>query len=73
MVTKSLPARAWRIGDILVSQLGPDRRITLHRLEGAPALAVVQFASITGETRYPVEHTEYIQRQPARLSSGSIN
>jgi len=62
VVTKTLPARAWHLGDILVPAAGPARRITLHRLEGAPAHAVVQFAGITGQTRYPLEHTESIER-----------
>jgi len=62
VVTQTIPARAWHLGDILVPSAGPARRITLHRLEGAPAHAVVQFAGITGQTHYPVEHTENIER-----------
>jgi hypothetical protein len=62
MVTKVLPARAWHVGDILIPPAGPACRITLHRLEGAPGHAVVQFAGITGQTHYPLEHTERIER-----------
>ncbi len=62
MVTQTLPARAWRLGDILVPPAGPARRVTLHRLEGAPAHAVVQFAGILGQVHYPLEHSEKIER-----------
>lgn len=60
---KDLPAREWRLGDVIVPADGSPRKITLHRLQGAqPASAVVQFAGSQRDHHYPLDHVETIER-----------
>ena len=43
-----------RIGDTVIPDHGPRRRVTLHRLEGAHPVVVVQYEGIPGaSTCYP--------------------
>ena len=62
MTANQRPAAHWRIGDLLLPRDGSPRVITLHRIEGAPGVAVVEFADISGQTRYQLSHTETISR-----------
>ncbi len=43
-----------RLGDIVIPDRGPRRRVTLHRIQGAHPVVVVQFEGIPGaSTLYP--------------------
>jgi hypothetical protein len=43
-----------RLGDVVIPDHGPRRRVTLRRLEGVHPVVVVQFEGIPGATiRYP--------------------
>ena len=53
---------AWKIGDMVVESTGPPLRVTLHRLEGAPGVAVVEFAGDPHPHRYPLAHVATVAR-----------
>ena len=61
-MTTPLPAHQWRTGDVVVPDHGHPRRITLHRVQGAPGDAVVHYAGTDAEHHYPLSHTELIRR-----------
>lgn len=43
-----------RTGDTVIPDHGPPRKVTLHRIEGAHPVVVVQFEGIPGaQTYYP--------------------
>ena len=43
-----------RLGDIVVPDHGPRRRVTMHRLEGVHPVVLVQYEGIPGASRvYP--------------------
>lgn len=50
--TKTVTALNLRTGDIVIPDRGPRRRVTLHRLEGAQLVVVVQFEGIPGASTY---------------------
>lgn len=41
-----------RVGDIVIPDHGPRRRVTLHRLEGVHPVVVVQFEGVPGSSAY---------------------
>ncbi len=59
MIVEYVPAMDLRIGDLVVPDNGGSpQRITLHRLEGTPAHAVIQYAEIPGKNIcYPAAMT----------------
>lgn len=62
-MTQPLPARAWKLGDIVLPAAGGSpRRVTLHRMEGAPPQVVVQYAGEVEPHRYRLDHTETVAR-----------
>ncbi len=53
MVTRTVQAWQLQLGRIVIPQQGsPPRRITKHRLQGAPPTAVVEYAGITRHITY---------------------
>jgi hypothetical protein len=42
------------IGDLILPPVGPPRRVTLHRLQGTPPMAVIGYAGQTGQQAVPV-------------------
>lgn len=51
---RTITAMNLRLGDIVVPDHGPRRRVTLHRLEGAHPVVVVQYEGVPGvSTLYP--------------------
>ena len=40
------------LGDVVIPDHGPHRRVTLHRVQGAHPVVAVQFAGIPGATSY---------------------
>jgi len=41
-----------RVGDTVIPDHGPHRRVTLHRLEGAHPVVVVQYEGVPGSSVY---------------------
>lgn len=51
---RTVTALNLRMGDTVIPDHGPRRRVTLHRLEGAHPVVVVQFDGVPGaRTYYP--------------------
>lgn len=51
---RTVTALNLRLGDVVIPDHGPRRRVTLRRLEGSHPVVVVQFEGIPGATiRYP--------------------
>ena len=63
MPTTTLPSHLWRLADIVIPERGDARRVTLHRIEGAPGQAVVMFAGSATEYRFPLDHVEQVHRE----------
>lgn len=62
MSTTRRPARDWHLADVIIPTDGNARTVTLHRLEGAPARAVVMYDHDTRQCYLPPDHTEIIAR-----------
>ena len=45
---RTVTALNLRVGDVVIPDHGPHRRVTLHRLEGAHPVVVVQYDGVTG-------------------------
>jgi len=45
---RTVTALNLRVGDVVIPDHGPHRRITLHRLEGAHPVVVVQYDGVPG-------------------------
>jgi len=45
---RTVTALNLRMGDTVIPDHGPRRRVTLHRLEGAHPVVVVQFEGVPG-------------------------
>lgn len=48
-----VPAYDLRIGDLVIPDHGLPRQVTLHRLEGTPARAVIHYAGLGQASSYP--------------------
>ena len=73
MIVEYVAAKDLRIGDLVIPDTGvPMCRVTLHRLEGTPAHAVVQYAEIPGKNiTYPATMRLLVRagnHGPARVS-----
>ena len=53
MTTRTVPAAQLHIGDLVVPDTGPARRITLHRLQGTPPVVVLADAGQPGQQALP--------------------
>ena len=62
------------VGDIVIPDHGPRRRVTLHRLQGAHPVVVVQYEGIPGaSTLYPPSMPILIEcDDDARQATGSV-
>lgn len=57
MSTRTVPAAELHLGDlVLVTPHGPVRRVTLHRLQGAPPVVVLSYAGKPGHQTVPAGH-----------------
>jgi hypothetical protein len=54
MTTRTVPAADLHIGDLVVPPVGPPRRVTLHRLQGATPVAVIGYAGQADQQSVPV-------------------
>lgn len=56
MTTRTVPAAELHLGDrVLVTPAGPVRRVTLHRLQGAPPMVVLSYAGKPGHLAVPAD------------------
>lgn len=55
MTTRTVPAAQLHIGDLVLPDTGPARRITLHRLQGAPPVVVLAYAGQSGQQAIPAD------------------
>ncbi|HEY7811843.1 MAG TPA: hypothetical protein VIC62_01315 [Nakamurella sp.] len=56
MSTRTVPAAELHLGDlVLVTPTGPVRRVTLHRLQGAPPVVVLAYAGQPGHRSMPAD------------------
>ena len=53
MTTRAVPAADLHIGDLVLPDTGDARRITLHRLQGAPPVVVLAYAGQVGQLQLP--------------------
>ena len=51
-LVRTITAMQLRLGDVVIPDTGPHRRVTQHRIQGAHPLVAVQFAEIPGATTY---------------------
>ena len=49
---RTITALNLRLGDTVIPDHGPRRRVTLHRIEGAHPVVVVQYEGIPGASTY---------------------
>ena len=49
---RTVAASELHLGDVVVPDSGPRRRVTLHRIQGAHPMVAVQYAEIPGATTY---------------------
>lgn len=57
MSTRTVPAAELHLGDlVLITPNGPVRRVTLHRLQGAPPVVVLAYAGKPGHHAVPADH-----------------
>ena len=57
MMTPTVPAAELHLGDlVLITPQGPVRRVTLHRLQGAPPVVVLSYAGKPGHQAIPAGH-----------------
>ena len=56
MTTRTVSAAQLHIGDLVVPETGPARRITLHRLQGTPPVVVLAYAGQPGKQALPAAH-----------------
>jgi len=74
MMTRSVSAADLHIGDLVVPVDGPARRITLHRLQGAPPVAVVAYAGQPGHQEIPAtEHLTVVAADAPAAPSHRID
>jgi hypothetical protein len=53
MTTRAVPAAQLHIGDLVLPETAPTRRITLHRLQGTPPVVVLAYAGQPGQQALP--------------------
>ena len=57
MNTHTVPAAEVHLGDlVLLTPAGPVRRVTLHRLQGAPPMVVLSYAGKPGHQAVPADY-----------------
>ena len=69
MITRTVPAAQVHLGDmVLITPAGPVRRVTLHRLQGAPPVVVLSDAGKPGHLAVPADQplTVLTDARPAR-------
>ena len=54
MTTSIVSAADLHIGDLVLPPVGPPRRVTLHRLQGTPPVAVIGYAGQADQQSVPV-------------------
>ena len=64
MTTRAVPAAELHIGDLVLPDTGDARRVTLHRLQGAPPVVVLANAGQPGQHELPAAQ-EVIVLTPA--------
>ncbi len=53
-LVRTITAMQLRLGDVVIPHKGPRQHVTLHRLQGANPVVVVQYAETPGATTlYP--------------------
>ena len=65
MTTRTVSAADLHIGDQILPPVGPPRRVTLHRLQGTPPMAVIGYAGQTGQQSVPVSELFTVARRQA--------
>ncbi len=70
MTTRTVSAADLHIGDLVLSPVGPPRRVTLHRLQGTPPVAVIGYADQAGQRAVPVSELFSSPCSPASLTRG---
>jgi len=53
MTTRAVPAAELHIGALAMPDTGDARRVTLHRLQGAPPVVVLAYAGQPGQHELP--------------------
>jgi len=51
-IVRTVTALNLRLGDIVIPDHGPRRRVTLHRVQGAHPVVVVEYEGIPGACSY---------------------
>ena len=65
MTTRTVPAAEVHLGDlVLLTPTGPVRRVTLHRLQGAPPVVVLSYAGKPGHQAVPADHPLTVLTDP---------
>jgi len=63
MITQTVLAADLHLGDlVLLAPEGPARRITLHRLQGAPPVVVLSYAGTPGQQEIPASQPVTLMR-----------
>jgi hypothetical protein len=66
MTTRTVPAAEVHLGDrVLLTPNGPVRRVTLHRLQGTPPVAVLAYAGKPGHQGVPAGHPLTVLTNPS--------
>jgi hypothetical protein len=72
MSTRTVPAAKLHLGDlVLISPQGPVRRVTLHRLQGAPPVVVLAYAGKPGHHAVPADYPLIVLTNPAHARQES--
>ena len=65
MNTRTVPAAEVHVGDLVrLTPAGPVRRVTLHRLQGAPPVVVLSYAGKRGHQALPADHPLTVLTDP---------
>jgi len=65
MTTRTVTAADLHIGDLVLPPAGPPRRVTLHRLQGTPPVAVIGYADQADQQSVPVSELFTVARRQA--------
>jgi hypothetical protein len=73
MMTRTVTAADLHIGDLVLPPDGPARRVTLHRLQGAPPVVVLALAGQVGHHEIPAsQRLTVVAGQPEAEGWSSI-
>jgi len=63
-IVRTVTALNLRLGDIVIPDHGPRRRVTLHRVQGAHPVVVVEYEGIPGACRYYPPSMQLLIEEP---------